>query len=121
MTMMLGGANLRFFTTGKHNESQPNIYDSYRHLTAAEKQARQRERRLERRKGANASSVDPQVFKDRIDKTLARLFVAFEQLVTENEPGRIKINLEEDRLNISVKKIGNYIFSSDSNAQTLSL
>ena len=57
--------------------------------------------------------ADSSVFKERVDKILARLKVGFEVLATENDPGKISMQQEDERLTIKVKRIGDYIFSND--------
>ena len=47
--------------------------------------------------------------------------IAFKELVTENDPGRMKVTRSDYKLVISVKRIGDYTFMSDAPSQTFSL
>ena len=77
-----------YFSSGKNNEAQPNIYDSYRGMTAEEKQARQKKRRLAKRYG-DQDLIDPAVYQGEVNSTLRKMEVAFTELATENAPGRV--------------------------------
>ena len=82
-------------------------------MTAAEKQERQRQRRKEKRQGAQ-NLMDADAYQSQVDKTMRRLERAFLELASENDPGRISVERQgEDSLVISVKRVGDYTFSSD--------
>ena len=62
-----------------------------------------------------------QFYQERVIRTLNRLEVAFNEIIKENDPGRITMERDNDRLVVSVKRIGDYTFSSDDGTQTFSL
>ena len=44
---------------------------------------------------------------------MERLKTGFAQIAIENDPGRISVEAKDGTLTVKVKKIGDYVFSSD--------
>ena len=80
-------------------------------LSHQEKQERARQRRLKKR---GVKLMTDEDYNDRVQATLNNLESAFNELVSENDPGFITVTRHnESTLTVDVRKIGTYTFSSD--------
>ena len=50
-----------------------------------------------------------------------KLESAFYKIASENDSGRITVTRTGNELHVSVKKVGDYVFTTDLTAQTLTL
>ena len=91
------------------NTKQPNIYDSYKHMTDDEKRERQRLRRLARQ--GKLPQADTTEFAARVQTTFDRFEKAFVELKGENKAGWITINRQANELSVDVQRIGRYTFT----------